>query len=225
MKLTVYNGSPRGKGSNTNVLLEYFLNGFARTEGNTYELVYLARVKESDTFVKRFQEAEQVLLAFPLYWDAMPAIVKAFIESLEPLCGREGNPAIGFLVQGGFPEAIHSRYVERYLEKLAGRLGCSYKGTVIKGMGEIIKGEAIGAVPGWMNKKLYRSFFELGKSFGETGEFNDQMVRKLAKPKRLTRCNVLFWKPLYKINNIVYWDKLLKENSAYKKRFNKPYAT
>jgi len=225
MKLTVYNGSPRGKGSNTNVLLEYFLNGFARTEGNTYELVYLARVKESDTFVKRFQEAEQVLLAFPLYWDAMPAIVKAFIESLEPLCGREGNPAIGFLVQGGFPEAIHSRYVERYLEKLAGRLGCSYKGTVIKGMGEIIKGEAIGAVPGWMNKKLYRSFFELGKSFGETGEFNDQMVRKLAKPKRLTRCNVLFWKPLYKINNIVYWNKLLKENSAYKKRFNKPYAT
>ena len=143
MKLTVYNGSPRAKGSNTKVLLEHFINGFVTTEGNTYELVYLVRVKESDNFVKLFQEAEQVLLAFPLYWDAMPAIVKVFIESLEPLCGREGNPDIGFMVQGGFPEAIHSHYVERYLEKLAGRLGWRYKGPVIKVMGDIVRSDPL----------------------------------------------------------------------------------
>jgi len=54
----------------------------------------------------------------------MPGIVKVFIESLEPLCSREGNPDVGFIVQSGFPEAIHSRYVEKYLEKPSLRLGC-----------------------------------------------------------------------------------------------------
>jgi len=177
----------------------------------------------SDNFIKLFQEAEQVLLAFPLYTDAMPAIVKTFIESLEPLCGKEGNPDIGFIVQSGFPEAIHSRYVERYLEKLATRLRCRYKGTVIRGMGEIIRGEAIGAVPGWMNKKLYKSFYELGKSLGKTGEFNEQIVRKLAKPERLTKFNFWVFKLLYNITSIIYWNKMLKENNAFEKRFDKPY--
>ncbi|MEA2076292.1 MAG: NAD(P)H-dependent oxidoreductase [Euryarchaeota archaeon] len=223
MKLTVFNGSPRGKGSNTKILLEHFINGFMTTDGNTYELAYLNRVKESDDFIKLFRDAEQVLLAFPLYTDAMPAIVKTFIELLEPLCDKEGNPDIGFIVQSGFPEAIHSRYVERYLEKLAGRLGCRYKGTVIRGMGEIIRGEAIGAVPGWMNKKLYKSFYELGKSFGKTGEFNEQIVRKLAKPERLTKFNFWVFKLLYDITSIIYWNKMLKENNAFEKRFDKPY--
>ena len=133
MKLTVFNGSPRGKNSNSRILLEHFLKGFMTTKGNTYELADLARVKESADCLKLFQEAEQVLLAFPLYTDAMPAIVKTFIESLEPLCDRTGNPDIGFIVQGGLPEVSHSRYVERYLKKLSLSLGCRYKCTETRG--------------------------------------------------------------------------------------------
>jgi len=214
MKLTVFNGSPRGKGSNTKILMEHFINGFMTTDGNTYELAYLNRVKDSDNFIKLFGEAEQVLLAFPLYWDAMPAIVKTFIESLEPLCGKEGNPDIGFIVQGGFPEAIHSRYVERYLEKLAVRLGCRYKGTVIRGGVEGIR-----AQPAWMTRKLFKSFYELGKSFGETGEFDEQMVLKLTQGERLTKFQ--FW--VFKLFGHNYWNPQLKENNAFEKRFDKPY--
>ena len=177
MKLTVFNGSPRGKGSNTKVLLEHFINGFMTTDENAYELAYLNRVKDRDNFMKLFQEAEQVLLAFPLYNYAMPAMVKTFIESLEPFCGREGNPDIGFVVQSGLPEAIHSCDLERYLEKLAERLGCRYKGTVIKGGVEGIQGQ-----PSLMTRKLFKSFYELGKTFGKTGEVNKQIVLKLAHP-------------------------------------------
>ena len=140
MKLTVFNGSPRGKSSNTKVFMEHFLNGFTKTEGNTYEIAYLNDVKDRDTFVRLFREAEQVILASPLYADAMPAVVKNFIESLEPLCQSEGNPDIGFLVQSGFPEPLHSRYLERYYVKLAKRLGCRYEGTIIRGAGESIRG-------------------------------------------------------------------------------------
>ena len=201
MKLTVFNGSPRGKRSNTKILLEHFMNGFMINDGSTYELAYLNRVKDSDKFMKSFQEAEQILLAFPLYTDAMPAMVKTFIESLEPLCGREGNPSIGFIVQSGFPEAIHSRYVERYLEKLARRLGCRYVGTVVKG-----GVEGIQVQPAWMTRKLFKSFYELGKTFGKTGRFDEQIMLKLAKRERYSKFGLLIAKLLDKIGlTKFYW--------------------
>lgn len=215
MKSTVFNGSPRGKGSNTGILLEHFINGFTITEGNTCEPAYLVRVKESDNFMKLFQEAEHVLLAFPLYVDAMPAIVRTFIESLEPLCGKKGNPNIGFIVQSSFPEAIHSRYIERYLEKLAMRLGCRYMGTVIRGGVEGIR-----VTPAWMNKKLFKSFYELGRTFGETREFDKQVVLSLAKPERYSKFQ--FW--VFKLlGHNLYWNPMLKKNNAFEKRFDKPY--
>jgi multimeric flavodoxin WrbA len=116
MQLLVFNGSPRGKRSNTGVLVGHFINGFMETPGNTYVIVHLNRINKQDEFVEMFREADHVLLAFPLYTNAMPAMVKTFIESLEPVCGLNDNKAIGFIVQSGFGEAIHSRYVERYLE-------------------------------------------------------------------------------------------------------------
>jgi hypothetical protein len=185
-------------------------------DGNSYELAYLVRVKDRESFIKLFKEAEHVLLAFPLYFDAMPAVVKTFIESLEPLCRRKGNPDIGFIVQSGFPESIHSRYVERYLEKLAKRLGCKYKGTVIRGGVEGIR-----ATPDRMNRQLFKSFYELGKAFGETGEFDKQIVFKLAQPERLTK--FYFW-IIRLVTHKLYWDKILKENNAFEKRFARPYA-
>ena len=221
MKLTVFNGSPRGKDSGTKLLLEQFINGFMATEGNTYELAYLIRVEDRDNFIKLFQEAEQVLLAFPLYADAMPAVVKTFIESLEPLCGREGNADIGFIVQSGFPEAIHSRYVEKYLEKLASRLGSRYIGTIIKGQCEGIRKR-----PAKKTKKLFESFYQLGQIYGETGRFDEQLIRKLAQPEKFPKFIIpLLDFLLLKIGIAnAHWHPEMKENNAFEKRFARPYA-
>jgi len=214
MKLTVFNGSPRGKGSNTEILLEQFTKGFMTTDGNSYELAYLVNTKQQDEFVRLFSEADLVLLAFPLYTDAMPGIVKTFIESLEPLCGRKGNPDIGFIVQSGFPEAIHSQYVARYLEKLAGRLGCVYKGTVIKGGVEGIKGQ-----PALMTRKLFKAFYQIGKTFGGTRIFDEGIVQRLAQPEKINKFRSAMLK--YMGTNL-YWNPMLKKNNAYTKRFARP---
>ena len=214
MKLTIFNGSPRGKGSNTRILLEQFINGFVANDGNSYEIAYLVNTKQQDEFVRLFSEAELALLAFPLYTDAMPGIVKTFIESLEPLCGRKGNPDIGFVVQSGFPEPNHSRYVARYLEKLAGCLGCAYKGTVIKGGAEAIRGQ-----PALLNRKLFKAFYQLGKTFGETRVFDKEIVQRLAKPEKINKFRSAMLK--YMGNNM-YWNPMLKKNNAYSKRFARP---
>ena len=220
MRLTVFNGSPRGKDSNTNVYLEHFLSGFLATEGNIYEIFYLNRVKRQDEFVKMFREAEQVLLAFPLYTDAMPAMVKTFIESLESLLGRKENPPIGFMVQCGFPEAIHIRSLEAYLEKLARRLGSAYAGSIVKGGGEGAR-----MMPERFTK-IFGIFHRLGQTFGETGCFDDELLHKLAKPEKFTKMVALMYKPLLKTKLFrMGWDNQLKENDAFDKRWDHPYVS
>ncbi len=220
MQLTVFNGSPRGKGSNTKILLEKFLAGFETTAGNSYQVFYLKRTQDAERFQQAFAEAEHVLLAFPLYTDAMPGLVKAFIETLEPFCGREGNPDIGFIVQSGFPEALHSRYVERYLEKLARRLGCQYIGTIVKG-----GIEGIQARPEDASRKLFDAFHQLGAHYGASGQFDQSLIHQLAKPERYPR----FLAPLFRLVlstklGTFYWDGLMKENRVYEQRFARPYT-
>ncbi len=154
-----------------------------------------------------------------MYTDCMPGIVKSFIDSLKSLCGKQNNPSIGFLVQSGFPEAYHSRFVERYLEKLAKRLNCQYIGCIVKGG---IEGTRV--MPHFMTKKIFNSFYELGKAYGRSGKFDQMLLNKLAKPEHLSALTRLFYsfgKLIGLVNN--YWDKQLKENNAFEKRFDKPY--
>ena len=219
MKLTVFNGSPRVKKSNTALLLEHFLKGFMEKESNSYELVYMAN-KDVEKLVEMFKDASNVMLAFPLYTDCMPGIVKSFIDNLKPLCGKQGNPSVGFVVQGGFPEAYHSRFVERYLKKLAKRLNCQYMGCVVKGGIETIR-----IIPQFMTKKIFNYFYELGKIYGKSGKFDEELLKKLADPEHLSVVRRLFFRfaRLTGIAN-VYWNRQLKKNNAFEKRFDKPYT-
>jgi hypothetical protein len=220
MRLTVVNGSPRGKGSNTRILLERFLKGFETVPANTHELFYLNLPKDAENAARAFGEAESVLLAFPLYTDAMPGMVKAFIEALEPFRGGKGNPAMGFIVQSGFPEAEHGRHLERYLEKLTVRLRSRYIGTIVKG-----GIEGIQVKPPGMTRKLYARFETMGRVFGESGQFDAALARRLAKPERLPKWASVGYSILAKTGlTEYYWNKQLKDNGAYEKRFARPYA-
>lgn len=219
MRLTVFNGSPRGKRSNSGLLMEHFLKGFQSMEGNTSEIIYLNRVKEIERNVESFENADHVILIFPLYTDAMPGIVKHFIEALEPLCGRSDNPTLGFIIQSGFPEPVHSQYLARYMEKLARRLGCSHSGTVIRGGVEGIRVQ-----PKWMTKKIFQSFVDLGRGFAETSRFDEKIIRKLAPRERLSAGRKLFFRFLNVIGlSNMYWNMMLKKHNAYEKRFAHPF--
>ena len=167
-----------------------------------------------------FQEADQVLLAFPLYHDSMPAIVKAFIESLQPLKGRAGNPRMLFSIHSGFAESNHCRYVERYLRKLSDRLGSECAGAVLPGSVHRLEN-----VPAMQARSILAGYRELGRTFGQTGELDEAVLQKLAKPAQLTG-------PMLMLMRFVYWsglgdkgwDKVAKEAGGYEDRFARPFA-
>jgi multimeric flavodoxin WrbA len=220
MRLTIFNGSPRGKGGNTTIILEHFLKGFMETSGNSYDMTYLLRAKEPAKLSSVFIEAEAVLIAFPLYIDSMPAMVKEFFELLEPLSRKECNPAIMFLVQSGFPEAANLRVLERYLEKLSRRLKCRYIGTVVKGGGEGIRNMPKNRGV----KMILQRFYEIGKFFGANGVLDKGMLAQLASPEHFSKTTLLILKIVQKFGVLdADWNKQLKVNNAYEKRFDAPY--
>jgi hypothetical protein len=150
----------------------------------------------------------------------MPGMVKAFIESLEPLLGRPGVPPIGFLVQSGFPEAAHSRHVVRYLEKLADRLGSPYLGTIVKGGCEGVR-----LMPENTNRDLFQALHHIGLTFAETGQLEPQLLRHLAKPERYPAYLAPVFRLFVKTRLArFYWDNQLKANGVYEQRFARPYS-
>ena len=175
-RLTLFNGSPRGRRGNTPLFLREIASGF----GGPSEIHHLIRLKETNQMVQAFADAECAILGFPLYTDSMPGAVKHFIEALEPLVGRKDNPSLGFVVQSGFPEGLHSRYVERYLEKLAVRLGSPYLGTVVKG-----NGEGVRIMPPEATKSLFANLQAIGVSLAESGRFDPTALNAIAQAREI----------------------------------------
>ena len=213
-KLTVLNGSPRGEKGNTPIMLGEFIKGF----GGDFELHHLINRKDIDQQVEAFSKAECVWLGFPLYTDGMPGIVKSFIEALEPFKDNKNNPPMGFLIQSGFPEGIHSRYIERYLEALASKMGSPYLGTIIKG-----NGEGTRLVPDEMNRKLFDALNALGTGLAEMGELDIRLMKKIASPERYPRILGPLFRLFLKTKlSHQYFDRILVENNAYDSRNDRP---
>jgi hypothetical protein len=218
--LLLLNGSPRGKGSNSMKMLTRAAKGWSRATGGQIETLHLARRADFDRAVASFAEADTVLLGMPLYADAMPSLVKEYIEALAPRVGLPSNPRLAFLVQSGFSEALHSRGVERYFEKLATRLGSPYAGTIVRGGGESLR-----SMPDEASKKLWARLEALGEGLARDGRFDGELLAQVAGIERFSAPvaavlgAALVW-PL----PLIMWNGEMKKNGAYERRDARPYA-
>ena len=207
MRLTFINGSPRGSKSNTGRLMEHFIKGFLETEDNTCEIEYLIKNRRNlMNLAEKFAVAEDVIIGFPLYVDAMPGSVKEFFETLDTYMGKANNPALGFVIQCGFPETSHNRHIEKYCEKFSRRMGCRYLGSILKG-----GCEGLDIQPSFLTDKYYQSFYLLGVEFGKTGKLDGIILEKLARPEHLTAENMAQVIPFI---NQALWDAQMEKNGT-----------
>lgn len=217
MKLVIFNGSPRYKKSNSKILTEQFLLGYNKIYSDAVPVYYLANLKRREEQTEAFLNAETVIFIFPLYTDCMPGIVKEFFERIAELKFTRSKK-IGFVVQSGFPEAIHSVYVERYLNKFTERLQCEYLGTVIKG-----GVEGIQMMPPWMTNKLFTKFEKLGEYFAKNEVFSEEISNTLRKPFKLSKMRRVVFTAMIKTGWAnFYWNSNLKKNGAFENRFDRP---
>jgi hypothetical protein len=195
------------------------LDGFRSVErGYAIEEIFLKGRKKHLAAAEALQHSDIVILAFPLYTDAMPGIVKEFIETIDLKSFRNHSLKLAFLVQSGFPEGHHSTFVKRYLDKLATRLGVEYLGTIIKG-----GVEGLQIQPNWMTRYL-DLFYELGQHLALEHELHPGILEKLGKPEHLRGMRLLSYKLLRAtgLSNF-YWNSQLKQNKAYDRRYARPY--
>lgn len=220
MQLTVFNGSGRGKHGNTMVMVNALLKGFSSIEGNTCQVHTLMETRKLAEHTAAFGQAEHVLLAFPMYTDMVPGVVKAFIETLQPYCGQAGNPSIGFLIHCGFPEGVQLRALERYLEKLAQRLGCRPSGAILKG-----NSEGLRSTPPEKMTGLLDTLEGQGTSLALRGEFDRDAIHALAQPERLPGMMAFVFR-LLSLTPLVNmgWDQDLKKNGAFPQRNARPFS-
>lgn len=214
MKTLIINGSPKGRNGNTEVIIEKFI-GSAK---NLYQVCYVANedpLKLAE-YMKRF---DAVIIVMPLYIHAMPGIMMKLIECMERTI--DDGKSMGFIVQSGFRESEHSKYLKRYLTALAHKLNYTYIGTVVRG------GSAgICMMPEKMNKKLFKQLQNLGEHFRLTRTFHGDIVEELAKPIRLSNGMSMLLYFLFKlgISDSIFWNGMLKKNNALDRKFDRPFA-
>jgi hypothetical protein len=222
VKLTIFNASPRKGVNNTAKLLEKFIEGFTANPENSVNVYRLNEFVSLDEAVEIFRGSENILLAFPLYSYSVPAGVKAFFEKIgidikTRKTDKTQSKRIGFLVQYGFPEAIHARPLEKYLKYVTPMLGCNYLGTIIKG-----GCDALIKFPEKFFKLTYDGIYNIGNHFGKTGELDEALLKNFSKPeKQGFMLNIILRITAVFINHF-YWSAALKKNGVYEKRFDRP---
>lgn len=222
--LLLLNGSPRGERSNSMKMLSRVVEGWQQAGGAAPEILHLARPSQFERAVLAFATADTVLLGMPLYTDAMPALVKTYIEALAPRVAAaqsgQSNPTLAFLVQSGFPEALHSRFLERYLEKLARRFGSRYAGTIVRG-----GGEALQSMPYEANKKLWARLRTLGSQLARDGRFGAAELKAVAGIERFSTPAIALLSVVGKLPIAQFmWNATLKKNGVWSQRFAAPYG-
>lgn len=217
--IRILNGSPRGKGSNSRLLIGYFVDGYARARRESIGVHYLKGMRPEQQR-EIFLTSDYLIVVLPLYTDAMPGLVKEFFENLAPLKGDHPSLRLGFIVHSGFPEAHHSVYLAQYLEKLTRRLGCQYLGTVIKGGTEGMK-----LMPDWFKKKTINLFTGLGREFALQSGFDARIMEQLRRPYQLSKKQVFLFRVFRFLNfGDIYWNTQLKKNGAFEQRYLRPYG-
>jgi multimeric flavodoxin WrbA len=216
MNLLIVNGSPRGRKSNSDKMLNWLFNDQQLTSGISIDKVYAVDRKDRDQQLKLMEAADSLLVIFPLYTDGMPGITKEVFEQMEDIKEDLKGKTISFIVHSGFPEPKQSRSVEKYVMHLAALLDMRYLGTVV-----MPGSEALSMAPESMFKKKFDSFRKIGSCIIEGKQLDAAALKLIAGPEVLPPFQLFVMKHV-NIGNI-FWNRMLKKNNAFDKRYDSPY--
>lgn len=187
-RATILIGSARPRGSSTSERLARRLAGALESQGVSVAFCYaVAFVKDgrlAEEALAAMLAADLLIVAAPLYVDALPALAGRALERLAgELAGPLRHPLrqVAGLLNSGFPEACHNRSALRILRLFARQNGLHWAGGLALGGGEILHGQPA-AVAALIARRQFRALPQAAAGLAAGGGVPAAAAAAMARP-------------------------------------------
>ena len=214
-------GSPRTRKSSSYALGGYLFEQLNKHNIQTETIYIHTSVRSPErmrVLLKAVDEADLVLLAFPLYVDSLPAPV---IEALERIAAhrssqeRTQRQSFAAIVNCGFPEAHHNAAALAICETFARQAGFDWAGSLALGAGQgMINGTPIAELDG-RAISIKGSLEMAAEALANGNGIQRAAVDLMAKPV------IPGW--LYRLAGIYGWRQQAKQYGVVKLLKRRPY--
>jgi multimeric flavodoxin WrbA len=213
-------GSPKGPQSTSNSLGEYLLKRLEE-RGFESEKIYIYDFLKSDTYdtslLKSIDNANILILTFPLYFDSLPSKVIAMLELISEhhsTLKEYKKQRFLSISNSGFPEASQSGTAHAICLKFASEIKIEWIGGLALGSGGAIGGRNLdeaGRMAGNVRKALELTANTIANNKLIPNEVIKQMGKPIVSPQIFTWFGDTAWK------------KLAKENGIQDHLYDRPY--
>jgi multimeric flavodoxin WrbA len=186
-------GSPKGKNSSSRSIGGYLLGKLAEAGLETEEMTVAAALQSTENqhrLHKAADAADLIIVAFPLYYDQLPA---PLIQTLELIAERRkgtlvASPSAGPLVQKiaaivqcGFPETRQNQPAVDIMRQFAKEAGFEWAGALAMGMGGAVGGRSLEKAGG-MLRNVVKAIDMAAASLAAGDGIPEQATALMAKP-------------------------------------------
>lgn len=135
MKIGIINGSPRGKKSNSEILINYL---YSLLEGHKINKYYSFFNKIDSEIKSEIHNTDALIFAFPLYVDSIPSSLLDILEKFEEEKIIDPKIKIYCIVNNGFFEGKQNQLAILQMKNWCKKIGAEWGQGVGIGAGEIL---------------------------------------------------------------------------------------
>lgn len=220
-RATLLVGSPRPHGTSTSEALGRYLLGSLERAGVATDVLFLAALRGprvAGELAPAVAASDLVVLASPLYVDALPAPVTAALEGLaaaRAAAAHRGAARLVAIVNCGFPEARHTRTALDICHAFADAAGLAWAGGLGLGGGEALHGTPLERA-GRTATRVRRALDLAAEALLAERPVPDEAVALMATP--------LVPRPVYTLLGNLRWLRDARRSGALRRLWDRPYA-
>ena len=217
--ILLVNGSPKGEKSTTYALLKYLESQLPETACQTISVKNYST--ESEDLNCMVSAATDMVIAFPLYIDSIPAVTQNCLEEIKKIPGKKPT-GLYVIVNCGFPEGEQIETALDIMQCFARSRGYTWKRGIGIGMGGMINPAMIPPKSGIV-RHIYDELDAMALNIA--GKFTDQSLNSvsLLTPKFRFMTNGLI-KRLYRFLAGRQWISLGRKNRIKHSLDYRPYT-
>jgi len=173
-------GSPKQKNSTSYALGNYLVQKLSQYTFDTYYATELIK-GEKDYFIKQINEADLVIISFPLYVDNLPAPLIEVLENIEEnRVKSDKKQKLMAIVNCGFPEKFHNNVALRICKHFSDANNFHWIGGLRVGAGPMVKINKDEKINIMMKNKI-KGFDLIASSIIKDENISDRAIKLVEK--------------------------------------------